>query len=98
LAGGAVFSLAITNAAPIAMTRHGCVTKPAVTDLGRVITMVDDKTKHRVQDAKLISLNEDREVEYWAKRFGVTKERLVQAVQRVGHSAAAVEADLKRIR
>jgi hypothetical protein len=36
------------------MTPHVCVTKPAVTDLCRVITMLDDK--HRPQDAKLISL------------------------------------------
>jgi hypothetical protein len=59
--------------------------------------MADDKTKRTPQDAKLISLTEDYEVKYWTKKFGVTKERLAEAVQRVGHSAAAVEADLKRI-
>jgi hypothetical protein len=78
------------------MTPHVCVTKPAVTDLCRVITMLDDK--HRPQDAKLISLTEYSEVEKWAKKFGVTRERLVQAVKRVGHFAAAIEGDLKRIR
>jgi hypothetical protein len=31
------------------------------------------------------------------EKFGVSKERLAEAVRRVGHSAAAVEADLKRI-
>ena len=58
--------------------------------------MADDKTKRRPQDAKLVSLTEDYEVEY-SKKFGVTKERLAEAVQRVGHSAAAVEADINRI-
>ena len=59
--------------------------------------MTDDKTKRRPQDANLISLTEDYEVEYWTEKFGVTKERLAEAVKRVGHLAAAVEADINRI-
>jgi hypothetical protein len=35
--------------------------------------MADDKTKRAPQDAKLISLNEDYEVEYWTRKFGVTR-------------------------
>ena len=59
--------------------------------------MTDDKTKRRPQDANLISLTEDYEVEYWTEKFGITKERLAEAVKRVGHLAAAVEADINRI-
>ena len=59
--------------------------------------MTDDETKRRPQDANLISPTEDYEVEYWTEKFGVTRERLAEAVKRVGHLAAAVEADINRI-
>jgi Protein of unknown function (DUF3606) len=58
--------------------------------------MADDKTK-TAADRKLISLTDDYEVTYWTKKFGVSKERLAEAVRRVGHLVAAVEADIKRI-
>ena len=58
--------------------------------------MADDKTKRAPQDAKLISLEEDYEVEYWTRRFGVTAERLVEAVQKVGNSAERVGEELKQ--
>jgi hypothetical protein len=58
--------------------------------------MADDKTK-TAADRKLISLTDDYEVTYWAKKFGVSKERLAEAVRRVRHLVAAVEADIKRI-
>jgi hypothetical protein len=60
------------------------------------IAMADDKTKRAPQDAKLISLEEDYEVEYWTRRFGVTAERLVEAVQKVGNSAERVGEELKQ--
>jgi hypothetical protein len=40
-------------------------------------------------------MEEQYEVEYWTKRFGCTKQRLRQAVNAVGNSAAKVEAWLK---
>jgi hypothetical protein len=58
--------------------------------------MADNKTK-TAADRKLISLTDDYEVTYWAKKIGVSKERLAEAVRRVGHLVAAVEADIKRI-
>jgi hypothetical protein len=58
--------------------------------------MADDKTKRAPQDAKLISLEEDYKVEYWTRRFGVTTERLVEAVQEVGNSAERAGEELKR--
>jgi hypothetical protein len=59
-------------------------------------SMVDDKTKRAPQDTKLISLEEEYEIDYWTERFGVSRDRLATAVRRVGHSAAAVEKYLTR--
>jgi len=58
--------------------------------------MSDDKTKVGPQDRSRINMNEKYEVDYWAKRFGVTVERLRAAVDKVGTSVKDVEADLKR--
>jgi hypothetical protein len=52
--------------------------------------MVDDKTKRRPQDSSRVSLSEDWEVDYWTDRFGVSRERLREAVQAVGNGAEAV--------
>jgi len=60
------------------------------------IAMADDKTKRAPQDAQLISLKEDYEVEYWTRKFGVTTERLVEALQKVGNSAECVGDELTR--
>ena len=57
--------------------------------------MADDKTKRGEPDRSRISLTEDYEVRYWTKKFGVSAERLKQAVKAVGNSPANVEAWLK---
>jgi Protein of unknown function (DUF3606) len=41
-------------------------------------------------------VHERYELEYWSKHFGVTHERLKEAVEKAGTSAKAVEAELKR--
>ena len=43
------------------------------------------------------SLLEPDEVQYWADKFNVSKERLSEAVRNVGHSADAVEKELKKL-
>jgi hypothetical protein len=48
------------------------------------------------EDAKLISLNDEYEVEYWTRKFGVTTERLVRTVHKVGNSAERISEELKR--
>src|ERR1700741_4367812 len=53
--------------------------------------MPDDLTNRGPQDQSRISLLEPHEVQYWADKFNVSKERLSEAVKNVGHSAAAVE-------
>ncbi len=57
--------------------------------------MADDKMNTAPQDAELISLTEEYEIAYWRKRFGVSDDRLAEAVHCVGLSAAAVETYLK---
>jgi hypothetical protein len=58
--------------------------------------MIDDKTGSASPDGEQISLAEDYEIAYWRKRLGVSDERIAEAVRRVGLSAAAVEAQLKK--
>src|SRR5215471_7733019 len=60
-------------------------------------SMPDDLTDRGPQDRSRISLLEPHEVQYWADKFNVSKERLSEAVRNVGHSADAVERELKRL-
>lgn len=57
--------------------------------------MADDKTLRAPQDASRIALGEDYEVDYWTGKFGVSRERLEEAVRAVGNGADAVERHLK---
>lgn len=52
--------------------------------------MSDDLTKTRPQDASKINMHEPYEVNWWTHKFGVTKAKLQEAVDAVGHGAAAV--------
>ena len=56
--------------------------------------MADDKSKTGQADRLRINTNEDYEVIDWAKKFGVTPERLRAAVAAVGPMAADVERHL----
>lgn len=47
------------------------------------------------QDRKRINVNEDYELRDWSKKFGVSKDKLKEAVQAVGDQAAKVEQYLK---
>jgi hypothetical protein len=57
--------------------------------------MSDDKTLRGPQDRSRVAMGEDHEVAYWTGRFGVSRDRLQQAVDAVGSSADAVERYLK---
>jgi uncharacterized protein DUF3606 len=59
--------------------------------------MADDLSKKGPADRSRVSLLEPHEVQYWADKFNVSKERLSEAVHNVGHSAAAVEQELKAL-
>ena len=57
--------------------------------------MPDNTQKTGGQDRKRINVNQDYELQDWSKKFGVTKERLKEAVQAVGDNAEKVEKYLK---
>jgi NACalpha-BTF3-like transcription factor len=52
--------------------------------------MSDDKTKTGGPDRSRISIAEDYEAQYWADKFGVSKEELKQAVEDSGSDVAEV--------
>lgn len=57
--------------------------------------MSDDRSLRGPQDSSRVAMTEDYEVEYWTKKFGVSRQRLQDAVDAVGHGAAAVEEYLR---
>lgn len=57
--------------------------------------MSDDKTLRGPQDRSRIAMGEDYEVEYWTSKFGVSRDRLQQAIDAVGNGVDTVEAHLK---
>jgi hypothetical protein len=64
--------------------------------IGKENTMSDDTSLRAPQDASRISLEEDYEVRYWTKKWGVSREKLEEAVQQVGQSASAVAIYLQK--
>jgi len=60
-------------------------------------TMVSDNRQNRGgMDRKRIDVHQDYELNDWAKKFGVTKDQLKDAVQAAGTDAAKVEQHLKQ--
>lgn len=57
--------------------------------------MPDDKSKRGSPDDKRLNKNEDYEIAAAAKRYGVTKQKVLDAIDAVGTSMAKVEAYLK---
>lgn len=57
---------------------------------------MDDKQKTGSADRGRININEGYELDYWSNKFGVSKDKLKAAVQKVGISAEAVEDFLKK--
>ncbi len=57
--------------------------------------MADNLQNRSGQDRARINVNEDYELRDWSKKFGVTKERLKEAVEAVGDRAEKVEQYLK---
>jgi hypothetical protein len=56
--------------------------------------MADDRKQRGEPDRSKINMNEEHEVRYWTQRFGVSRDRLQQAVDKVGTGTAAVEKEL----
>jgi Protein of unknown function (DUF3606) len=55
--------------------------------------MSDDKTK-TAEDRRRIDLSQDYELRYWCDKFGVSKDELKAAVQKVGTMADDVAREL----
>jgi hypothetical protein len=56
--------------------------------------MADDKKSRGEPDRSRINTSEDYEMQYWTELFGVSRQQLLEAVNKVGNSAAAVRAEL----
>jgi hypothetical protein len=56
--------------------------------------MADDLGKRGQEDRERINLNEDFEVLYWTKRFGVSRDQLKAAVAKAGPMVTDVRAEL----
>jgi hypothetical protein len=59
--------------------------------------MADDLTNRGVQDRSRIALNEEWEVRYWTKEFGISPDELRSAVKEAGsNSVEKVREHLKK--
>lgn len=54
-----------------------------------------DDAGHDNDNTRLISLQQQQQVQYWTTRLGVSRNQLLQAIDAVGDSAPQVEAWLK---
>jgi hypothetical protein len=57
--------------------------------------MSDNLNQRGGQDRTRIDVNQDHELRDWSKKFGVTPERLKEAVQAVGTQADKVQEHLR---
>jgi hypothetical protein len=56
--------------------------------------MADDKTKKDFRDRDRVAANEDYELDYLAKKHGVTRGQVIEALEAVGDEREKVEAYL----
>ena len=56
--------------------------------------MADDKTNRGAQDRTRVNMSEDYEVEYWTSKWGVSRDQLAAAVNKVGAMAADAAKEL----
>ena len=57
--------------------------------------MADDTSNRGRPDRDRINLEQDHEVAYWSEKFGVSREQLRRAVEKVGPVAKNVERELR---
>ena len=57
--------------------------------------MSDDKNVRAPQDSSRVAMGEEYEVRYWTERFGVSRERLQEAVSAVGNGVERIEEYLR---
>lgn len=59
--------------------------------------MSDGPVKRRPADRNRIDTNEEGEVQYWTDKFGVTRDKLIDTVGKVGNSSKAVAHELSKV-
>ena len=59
--------------------------------------MSDNLKDRGPQDRSRVNVNEDWELRYWTKEFGVSEQQLRDAVKKVGVSADAVRKELQQM-
>lgn len=57
--------------------------------------MADNTEKRGSPDSRRINVNQEHEVRYWSKEFGVTPEKLREAVKAAGTSVEEVRKHLR---
>lgn len=57
--------------------------------------MADDKTK-KAADRRQSDMHEPYELAYWSRKFGVSRQELAEAVQKVGTNAEDVAIELDK--
>lgn len=57
--------------------------------------MSDDKNVRGPQDSSRVAMGEEYEVRYWTDRFGISRERLEEAVAAVGNGVERIEEYLR---
>jgi len=57
---------------------------------------MDQQSNRGSQDRTRINIDQDHEVQYWTKEFGVSEEELRRAVQQVASSVEKVREHLKQ--
>ena len=60
--------------------------------------MADDLQHHGVQYRARINVNEEHEIRWWTKEFGVDEQTLKKVVAQAGNTAKAVREHLQRRR
>lgn len=60
--------------------------------------MADDKTKRTAQDRDRVSASDAYEVEYFAKKHGLTTEQVRTLIKKHGNSRAALETEAAKLK
>ena len=74
----------------------GSICERTFSDHERNCTMPDDRKRKIPQDAGRINLTQPHEIAYWCKEFDCMESALREAVDKVGDSADAVRAEIRR--
>jgi hypothetical protein len=64
----------------------------------RELSMVDDKSNRGAQDRSRVSGSETYEVEYFARKHGITKEQAEELIEQHGNSPAKLDEAAEKLK